>query len=459
MMILNPSRWKNAAVVTDVMFTINGNLIADGWGFTNSGATLVWTIDDGGVITQLTQNSTPAYTLVNATASVIVSSADNFAFVTQITLRNQNILNELDFRVLTEVEGQIQVDGNSSLTSLKTPVNNNLITLIRAYGCNLTGIVNLSSLSTMVSGIELYNNANLSGLVLNSNTSALSFSLYSCGLSGILDISNIAGIQGVLAVNNNASLTGLALPSSSAIVTSIQAYLCNLTGTLDLSMLTHGLSGSMRFYSNSNLTNITFAPNTFLISQLWGYLCNLTGTLDLSMLTGGFTSVTLRSNPNLTQILFPTTSALVNQLDIYSCNLTGTLDLSGLTGLGGSPHRYYLNPNLTNIIFPSTTRTFGSLQVYSCNLGYIDLSVMPNMLKINAGVYTFQNNAMTAAEVNHILYDLSILALTETAGGDFTGRSINISGTNAAPDSSSGGFNGTQAVIDLQAQGVTVTTS
>lgn len=61
---------------------------------------------------------------------------------------------------------------------------------------------------------------------------------------------------------------------------------------------------------------------------------------------------------------------------------------------------------------------------------------------------------MTAAVVNKILADLDAISV---AG--YTSRSITINGTNAAPDSSSGGFDGLAAKASLQAKAFTVNTN
>ena len=66
---------------------------------------------------------------------------------------------------------------------------------------------------------------------------------------------------------------------------------------------------------------------------------------------------------------------------------------------------------------------------------------------------------MTSTEVNQMLQDAWDLVSGETSGGDYTGRTFKIDGTNAAPDSSSGGIDGTQRVIDLATMAVIVTHS
>lgn len=458
MIIINSYRFTPGVI--EITFQIGGNLVNDGSGFTNTGDDLVWSIDDGGTITQFTQNNTPAYTLVNAFADVTVSSTDSFQFVTKIELDGQNIKDTLEISVLTEISGQLQIHNNSSLNYINFPVNSELITLIRVYACGLIGTLDLSNLSNMVGcTLEAYNNVNLTDITLNDNTELAGLRVENSGLVGDFNISNITSISGAIDISSNTGLTDISFPNSGGVINGLFADGCDLTGILDLSMLTNGIISHIYLYLNPNLTGISFASNTSLVNRLWAFSCGLTGTLDISGLTGGISSISLRSNGNLTSITFPTTSVNCNQLDIYNCDLTGTLDLSGMTGLGGTPHRYYGNSNLTGITLPATTRTFGIFYAYSCNLGYVDFTVMPNMMGIDNHSLRLENNSMTAAEVNHILVDLASMVGGESAGGDYTGRSIDISGTNAASDSTSGGFNGTQAVIDLQGKGFTVTTS
>jgi hypothetical protein len=59
---------------------------------------------------------------------------------------------------------------------------------------------------------------------------------------------------------------------------------------------------------------------------------------------------------------------------------------------------------------------------------------------------------MTAAQVNKILVDLDSILTSSPPS-----RIINIGGTNADPDTTSGGFNGTAARNSLIAKGITVT--
>lgn len=70
----------------------------------------------------------------------------------------------------------------------------------------------------------------------------------------------------------------------------------------------------------------------------------------------------------------------------------------------------------------------------------------------NNSTLLINNNNMSVADVNHILYDLD-----STSASGYTGRVINIGGTNADPDSSSGGYDGLAAKAALEGKGFTIT--
>ena len=148
----------------------------------------------------------------------------------------------------------------------------------------------------------------------------------------------------------------------------------------------------------------------------------------------------------------------VTAINMVNDGISESLDLSGLTGLGGH-FRIYSNPLLTSITNPTSSQIFTNYYASSCNLDYIDFTTLANMLSVNNSNIRLQDNGMTVTDVNHILVDLYSLISGEAVGGDYTGRTINISGTNAAPDGSSGGFDGTTAVTNLQGKGIAVSTS
>ena len=304
--------------------------------------------------------------------------------------------------------------------------------------------------------LSLYQNSFLTEIInptqsLNSNTFN-TYQAYDCDLTGNLDVSGLNKLGGVFNVQSNNKLTSITNPISNQIFTSYRADACNLTGNLNLSGLT-GLGGWLRVNSNPNLTSITNPTSSQIFTTYYAYLCNLTGNLNLSILSGLGGDVRVYSNPNLTGITNPTSSQVFTYYYAHSCNLTGNLDVSGLSGLGGQ-FNCYSNPNLTGITNPTNTKTFASYYAYSCNIPFINFTGLTQITKINNSKVYIQDNAMTVDNVNHILFDLNIIS----ASG-YTGRVINISGTNAAPDGSGGGYDGITAKNNLITKGFTVTTT
>ena len=180
----------------------------------------------------------------------------------------------------------------------------------------------------------------------------------------------------------------------------------------------------------------------------------------MSMLPGLGNSFLIWGNSTLTGITHTASTENFNYYYAYDCDLTGTHDLSPLEKLGGRL-RLNGNSNLTNISFPSTPRTFlnlnssltgRALALHSCNLGYVNFlplsSATMNVGSSFGASIGLEDNAMTAAEVNHILVDFSGMSNTYNPGG-WTGVTLDINGTNAAPDITSGSYNGVAAINSL----------
>lgn len=270
-----------------------------------------------------------------------------------------------------------------------------------------------------------------------------------CGLTTAPDLSGYADLNGLILFNNNSSMGGITLPSSGAGgVTQINLQNCGIAGTLDVSSLT----GCTSFLLNTNpaLTSITNPTSSANLAQYYAYDCDLTGTHSFTSFSNFRGDIRLANNSNLTSVTFPSVSGgTYSFIWLSNCGLTGTLDISGLLNLSGS---LYLgnNSGLTDITFPASSGTINELFGQLCALGYIDMTT----LTFSSSCFIdLDGNGMTAAEVNCILEDLD-----NTLPGSGTGD-IEIAGTNAAPDGTSGGCDGTAAVTSLSGKGYTVTTS
>ena len=227
------------------------------------------------------------------------------------------------------------------------------------------------------------------------------------------------------------------------------------SGTID--MTNANVSGTFFCYSNSALTGITFANSgNGQLTNCTISACNIS-SLDFSNVTlaGTYNS---SLNSSLSSITFASSgNGAMTNFQTSSCALT-SLDVSvfGLSNI----FRVYNNSSLTSITFASSGNgTMNSFLLYSCDLGYVDFTVGGLNFSANNCTLRVDDNSMTAAEVNHILVDCYSLVSGESPGGDYTGRLINIAGTNAAPDGTSGGYDGLTAKTNLQGKGFTVTTS
>ncbi len=311
----------------------------------------------------------------------------------------------------------------------------------------ITGALDISEMVN-ISDIRLNNNTALTSVVNPSSTATFSFyKVDFCDITGNLDLSPLVNLGGELRFNNNANLTSITNPTSNKAINRYQASSCDLTGALDLSGLT-GLGGFVTFNSNPNLTSIAHPTSSQSITHYEAIGCSSLTSLDLSGLTGLSSRFRVNSCASLSSITMPTTASAFATWYAFTCGLTGVLDLSGLTGLAGDV-RVYGNSAMTSITNPSTSGVFSRYLAESCDLGYIDFTVFSGTS--NGVEIRLQNNGMTATEVNHILVDLD-------ASGWING-SVNLSGTNSAPDGTSGGFDGLTAKTNLITNGWTVTTN
>lgn len=271
--------------------------------------------------------------------------------------------------------------------------------------------------------------------------------LYNNLYSGTLDLSD-APVSNFVYLYLNSGLTGITFASSgNGNISRMWIDQCNFS-SLDFSNLTFS-SGQLRAYSNSNLTSVTFSTGSNSLNNLDLGQCNITGTLDLSNTTVSLT-VDLASNSNMTGVTFASSgNSTVSNLDLSGCNFS-SLDFSNV------PLQDYIylysNSSLSSVTFGSTNGNILRIWAHSCDLGYTDITSFS--MDVNTSTVRFEDNNMVVAEVNHMLVDGDTIS-----SSGYTGRAYNISGTNAAPDGSSGGYDGLTAKSNMQADGITVTTN
>jgi hypothetical protein len=351
-----------------------------------------------------------------------------------------------------------------------------------ASDTDIVGVLDLSifdvfsDLYGMIGGsyILLNNNPELTSVVFSETISGkiLMLNISSCALEGSLDLSMFTawGENSVLSISQNSDLTTIVF---SLIISGPPAAVDlsenNIQGTLDLSMFENFSTIETNILLNNNqaLEHVTFASSVSgKISKLNISECDIQGTLDLSMFDDFVIDtdfeILLGSNYNLQGVSFAgSISGSLGLLDISSCNIQGALDISMFTVFNysgtGSGARILLqgNTGLTSISMPTAAGRLESFQAWGCtSLGFVDFSGLSGVTDHDSCSISLAGNGMTVSNVNHILVDLDAISAT----GMWTNRIINLVG-NAAPDNSSGGYNGTAAKASLIAKGFSVYTN
>lgn len=166
-----------------------------------------------------------------------------------------------------------------------------------------------------------------------------------------------------------------------------------------------------------------------------------------------------RSNNNFNTILWPTslragteditTIAFTSIGGGTTANVTNDQDFSALTTINNCRIDYRNGGNVSNITFPPTAGSLTEFDFKGHDLGYN--AGITNFATSDGIVVDLSDNGMTTTEVNFWLRDFD--------NSGWTGGTLNIAGSNAAPDTTSGGVNGVAAVSSLTGKSWTVITS
>jgi hypothetical protein len=338
------------------------------------------------------------------------------------------------------------------------------ITGIEMNGDDLIGILDLSNDAfKSLTSIYLSSNPLMTGVTFPSSiTGTVSYlSMYSTGITGNLDLTKFTTFSStaLIYLSSNPSMTGVTFANSiTGTISYLSIYSTGITGNLNLTKFTaFSLDAKIYLSSNPSMTSVTFANFiTGTISTLQIYLTGITGNLDLTKFTTFSTnaSIYLYSNPLMTSVTFANSiTGTIILLQIDSTGITGNLDLTQFTTFG--PAAFLLlnsNPSMTGVTFASSiTGIIKTLRIDSNpNLAYVDFSKL--VTAVASLSWQMQNNNWSAAIVNQVLSIINSISAT-----GFTGRVINIGGSNVDPDSTSGGFDGVAARTALQAKSFTVT--
>jgi hypothetical protein len=369
--------------------------------------------------------------------------------------------------------------GNNDLTSLILPPSATTtfkdLNISNNPALNL-GVFGLSGYSFESDAVMQVNNVGLTDLIVDSLQKPKISNLdvgNNSWASNSIDVSEYTRANLVFKCQLNSNIQTI-ITSANNNFTDFTANECDLTGHLDLSNTTKGaVSGDLILNDNINLTQLTwFGTQLGAIDILRLQYTSINHQLDLTntLRIPTFDFQVHYNSSTTFDLLFPadgtdfqisvSTGVDWNFNNLGSTVLT-TLDFSWLEYL---PHRLSVhnNPNVTLVKFKSSgSNTQRPTRRGSTFTGNNNPNVSPYDFSGFTGVnqlYTvffIQDCNWSTAEVNKILVDIATIEASHNYG---TGT-INISGSNAAPDSSSGGYDGTQAVTDLVNAGYIVTTS
>ena len=338
---------------------------------------------------------------------------------------------------------------------------------------DLTGTLDLSPVKECGRVFNTQTNPNLTNIIFPTNTrNCIRFDVYGCDLRH-LDISTISGLT-TTSTASSAFRVGYN-PSLSAVTTteglnnlhqtsfSSQFDISNTSLTFfNLSGATFADNTQIFFDLNPLLTELHLPthPNSYNLNEIGGYDCPLLTDINISAFNVGNQTPTntqpvidLHDCTSLSGLTLPSVvKSGQTHFSVHDCNLSGSLDLSNYTGL--MKFDVSQNSGLTSLLLPTTisTQTLTDSTLFSnpsqkvfqanqCDLGYVDFKPMSGVTLNGSSTIYLQNNNMTTGEVNHILDDF----VTTT----WDSVTLDISGTNSAPDSSSGGYDGVAALSTL----------
>ena len=435
--------------------------------FTSGSRRVSWRLDNGTNIEQTAGNGL-TYTGFTSDTGIrtIQMRGNGFKNLNQLSLNNDNIYGNIDLSLLPNLI-YLSLSNNLNLTGVTHTSSPQNFTNYLLNNCNLTGNLDLTPLSGLGGDFRVNNNINLTGVTHTASTQIFTnYIANSCNLKGNLDLTPLSGLGGNFRINNNINLTGITHTSSSQIFTNYNVISCNIIGNHNLSMFPN-LGGTLQFSQNTNLTGITHTASTQNITLYTAQNCELTGNHNLSWFPNLGGIVSINGNSLLTSITHTASTKNFTQYNIHQNNITGIHDISMFSNFGGASTAstcyvtLYINPNLTDITFPTTngyfknftnTESQGALGLYSCNLNYVDFRPLSGATFLTGTTQgnpriSLRDNGMIADDVNHILVDFSGNTISNPSG--WSNINLNIGGTNADPDSSSGGYDGLAAISFL----------
>lgn len=428
--------------------------------------------------------STVTFPWTDATEKTVTINVDDDADIRGLseTEFNAKGLTYMDLSNCTGYKDAIELNGNTPLTVFKAPnttAQMDDFSYIDLQNCNIIGAIDLSPIYRLRRGrILISGNANATSFIPPEIFNQIEdFLAYGCGFT-TLDLSDMmmdATGTKTLGFGNCPDLVTVIMPTAeqtsnlNAFNSSANYQFPVLAGTLDLSMFTGGIR---QIYVNKTATNNGTLNTALLEFKLPanGNDLHFHGNFENAQISAPngyiFSGKQMRIDDWNSTTAFPmedvAPTVTISARGSYIRDmpeLTGVINLAWMKGNGGMS--LTTSPKVTGVLMPAiVSGAMGNwtLTGYTAAF-YIDFTVCTIINKQNSRTLNVSDNNWTAAIVNQTLVDLEAHVSGETAGGDYTGRVIIMNGSNAAPDGTSGGFDGLTAKTSLQSFGITVTTN
>jgi len=374
---------------------------------------------------------------------------------------NQNKLSGVfDASMFSYLHGELRVDSNVGITGINFSVLTlGKFTYINFALCDFDTITDLSNIQNEISGQILFNqNARLEEIIWSPFMDGLTTGItvywgYACNLTGVHDVSMFRFVNANFRLQQNYNLTGLLFADNGSVFSSyFYLHQCGIVGHLDLSMVE--IYGEISIHRNP-ITSVAFKPTSGRVNNFHCYVTDIAGVLDLTMFTGGFNNyLFFYQNPYLTRVDFHNAyvDGLITQCYFNDCPLLEGIDLSN--------HKFHPTtltyirvsncPNATYLIL--NTNDVGTLFEVNINNSQIteiewwpgawDRNSDTNISKIYVNGTYFDT-----ASFNKFLYDLNKASTISRT------RYFYPSETFPILDSTSGGYDGSKAALELAEKG------
>jgi len=280
-----------------------------------------WDLEDGnGYIA--TNNLSHIFNGDTGTTKTITLRTTKLSHLTHFYADNDNLVGHLDMtgwdNLAYSVGTGLDVQDNLELTAITNTYSPHAFYAYSIKYCDITGYLDLTMFPGGISYCYLEGNPKLSGVTFTATSHNLErLYIHGCDLQGHLDVSMFSNFPSYFAVQNNNSLTGITFPTAPNDNIGVTYFYIgpSITGVLDISF--NNFKGDFYVHNNPNLTRIIHGPSSDVFNNYWAQLCDLTGNLDLSMLTGLGGDFIIRDNPSLTGV---THTASTQNFDNYWAN-------------------------------------------------------------------------------------------------------------------------------------------